>query len=98
MYEIGDRIMFRPTFLYQDKDGRRLRSREPVPGRVVYVHPQGRYLVAERRVDERYAYREAILLTKGEVRNDDDSDHESEGRRGKNSDGHQSGRRAGRRR
>lgn len=42
MYEIGDKIMFRPTFLCQDKDGRRLRSREPVPGRVVYVHPQGR--------------------------------------------------------
>lgn len=98
MYEIGDRIMFRPTFLCQDKDGRRLRSREPVLGRVVYVHPQGRYLVAERRVDERYAYREAILLTKGEVRNDDDSDYEPEGRRGKNGDGHQPGRRAGRRR
>lgn len=41
MYEIGDKIMFRPTFLCQDKDGRRLRSREPVPGRVVYVHPPG---------------------------------------------------------
>nr|DAI76172.1 MAG TPA: hypothetical protein [Caudoviricetes sp.] len=98
MYEIGDKIMFRPTFLRQDKDGRRLRSREPVPGQVVYVHPQGRYLVAERRVDDRYTYREAILLAKGEVLNDDDSDHESEGRRGENGNGHQSGRRAGRRR
>ena len=98
MYKIGDKIMFRPTFLCQDKDGRRLRSSDPVPGRVVYIHPRGRYLVAERRVDERYTYREAILLTKGEMRNDDDSYHESEGRRGEDGDGHQSGRRAGRRR
>lgn len=98
MYTIGDKIMFHPVFMHVDKDGRRLAGKPPVPGRVVYVHPQGRYLVAERRVDERYAYREAILLTKGEVRNDDDSDYEPEGRRGKNGDGHQPGRRAGRRR
>lgn len=98
MYRIGDKIMFRPTFLRQDKNGRRLRSRDPVPGRVVYIHPKGRFLVAERRVDERYAYREVIFLTKGEVRNDDDSDYEPEGRRGENGNGHQSGRRAGRRR
>lgn len=88
MYTIGDKIMFHPVFMHADKDGRRLAGKPPVPGQVVYIHPLGRYLVAERRVDERYAYREAILLTKGEVRNDDDSDHESEGRRGKNSDGH----------
>lgn len=98
MYEIGDKIMFRPTFLCQDTDGRRLRSREPVPGRVVYVHPQGRYLVAERRVDDRYTYREAFKLTKGGEQLENDSDYEPEGRRGKNGDGPQSGRRAGRRR
>lgn len=97
MYKIGDKIMFRPTFLCQDKDWR-LRSRGPVPGRVVYVHPQGRYLVAERRVDDRYTYREAFKLTKGGEQLENDSDHESEGRRGKNGDGHQPGRRAGRRR
>ena len=98
MYTIGDKIMFHPVFMHVDKDGRRLAGKPPVPGQVVYIHPLGRYLVVERRVDERYAYREAILLTKGEVRNDDDSDYEPEGRRRENSDGHQSGRRAGRRR
>ena len=98
MYTIGDKIMFHPVFMHVDKDGRRLAGKPPVPGRVVYVHPQGRYLVAERRVDDRYTYREAILLAKGEVRNEDDGNHELKRRCRENGDGHQPGRRAGRRR
>lgn len=98
MYTIGDKIMFHPVFLHVDKDGRRLDGKPPVPGRVVYIHPLGRYLVVERRVDDRYTYREAIKLTKGGEQLENDSNHEPEGRRGKNGDGHQPGRRAGRRR
>ena len=98
MYTIGDKIMFHPVFMHVDKDGRRLAGKPPVPGRVVYIHPLGRYLVVERRVDDRYTYREAFKLSTGGEQLENDSDHEPEGRRWKDSDGHQPGRRAGRRR
>ena len=92
--EIGDKIMFVPYCNRAGVTGE-IKSK-PVPGRVVWIHPQLRFAVVERRT-KNYTYREAVRLTRAERRmmlNENNSDHESEGRRGQDGHGPQFGRRA----
>lgn len=92
--EIGDEIMFVPYACRAGVTGE-IKSK-PVPGRVVWIHPELRFAVVERRT-KNYTYREAVRLTRAERRmmlNENDCDHEPEGRRGQNDHGPQFGRRA----
>lgn len=92
--EIGDKIMFVPYCNRAGVTGE-IKSK-PVPGRVVWIHPQLRFAVVERRT-KNYTYREAVRLTRAERRmmlNENNCDHEPEGRRGQNGHGPQFGRRA----
>ena len=92
--EIGDKIMFVPYCNRAGVTGE-IKSK-PVPGWVVWIHPQLRFAVVERRT-KNYTYREAVRLTWAERRmmlNENNSDHEPEGRRGQNGHGPQFGRRA----
>lgn len=92
--EIGDKIMFVPYCNRAGVTGE-IRSK-PVPGRVVWIHPELRFAVVERRT-KNYTYREAVRLTRAERRmmlNENNSDHEPEGWRGQNGHGPQFGRRA----
>lgn len=92
--EIGDKIMFVPYCSRAGVTGE-IKSKL-VPGRVVWIHPQLRFAVVERRT-KIYTYREAVRLTRAERRmmlNENNSDHESEGRRGQDGHGPQFGRRA----
>ena len=92
--EIGGEIMFVPYCNRAGVTGE-IKSK-PVPGRVVWIHPELRFAVVERRT-QNYTYREAVRLTRAERRmmlNENNSDHESEGRRGQNGHGPQFGRRA----
>lgn len=92
--EIGGKIMFVPYCNRAGVTGK-IKSK-PVPGRVVWIHPQLRFAVVERRT-KNYTYREAVRLTRAERRmmlNENNSDHEPEGRRGQDGHGPQFGRRA----
>lgn len=92
--EIGDEIMFVPYACRAGVTGE-IKSK-PVPGWVVWIHPELRFAVVERRT-KNYTYREAVRLTRAERRmmlNENDRDHEPEGRRGQNGHGPQFGRRA----
>lgn len=92
--EIGDKIMFVPYCNRAGVTGE-IKSK-PVPGRVVWIHPQLRFAVVERRT-KNYTYREAVRLTRAERRmmlNENNCDHELEGRRGQDGHGPQFGRRA----
>ena len=92
--EIGDKIMFVPYCNRAGVTGE-IKSK-PVPGRVVWIHPELRFAVVERRT-QNYTYREAVRLTRAERRmmlNENDCDHEPEGRRGQDGHGPQFGRRA----
>ena len=79
--EIGDKIMFVPYCNRAGVTGE-IKSK-PVPGRVVWIHPELRFAVVERRT-KNYTYRESIWLTRAERRvlNENDSNHEPKGRRG----------------
>lgn len=95
--QAGDKISFVPFVLRYAKD---TELRAPtVTAPVVWVHPEERFAVVERRTG-RYAYRECVpcdngQTTKSEVRaNANDCNYELEGRRGENRHGPQFGRRA----
>lgn len=80
--EIDDEIMFVPYCNRAGVTGE-IKSK-PVPGRVVWIHPELRFAVVERRT-KNYTYRESIWLTRAERRmmlNENDSNHEPKGRRG----------------
>ena len=63
--EIGDKIMFVPYACRAGVTGE-IKSK-PVPGRVVWIHPELRFAVVERRT-KNYTYREAVRLTRAERR------------------------------
>ena len=95
--QAGDKVTYIPFVLRYAKD---TELRAPtVTAPVVWVHPEGRFAVVERRTG-RYAYRECIPCdnrkkTKSEVRaSENDRNHEPEGRRGQDRHGPQFGRRA----
>lgn len=79
--EIGDKIMFVPYACKAGVTGE-IKSK-PVPGLVVWIHPELRFAVVERRT-KNYTYRESIWLTRAERRmlNENNCNHEPEGRRG----------------
>lgn len=92
--EIGDKIMFVPYCNRAGVTGE-IKSK-PVPGWVVWIHPELRFAVVERRT-KNYAYRESIWLTRAERRmmlNENNCDHEPKRRRGQDGHGPQFGRRA----
>lgn len=74
--EIGDKIMFVPYACKAGVTGE-IKSK-PVPGRVVWIHPELRFAVVERRT-KNYTYRESVWLTRAERRmlNENNSNHES---------------------
>ena len=91
--EIGDKIMFVPYACKAGVTGE-IKSK-PVPGRVVWIHPELRFAVVERQT-KNYTYRESIRLTRAERRmmlNENNRNHEPEGRRGQDGHGPQFGRR-----
>lgn len=80
MYKIGDIVQFVPEALRYSKDGGNVQAKK-VPGVVVYIHPQRRYIVVERTVKCGYKYREALWIArKGQQPNEDNCNYESEGR------------------
>lgn len=92
--ENGDKIMFVPYCNRAGVTGE-IKSK-PVPGWVVWIHPELRFAVVERRT-KNYTYRESIWLTRAERRmmlNENNCDHELKGRRGQDGHGPQFGRRA----
>lgn len=59
---VGERIHFVPAALrYGNKTETRA---DPVPGVVVWIHPECRFAVVERRTAY-YTYRETVRLTPG---------------------------------
>lgn len=91
--EVGNKIMFVPYACRAGVTGE-IKSK-PVPGRVEWIHPEGRFAVVVRRT-KNYTYRESVRLSRAERRmlNENNSDHEPEGRRGQDGHGPQFGRRA----
>lgn len=62
---VGERIHFVPAALrYGNKTETRA---DPVPGVVVWIHPEYRFAVVERRTAY-YTYRETVRLTRAERR------------------------------
>ena len=91
--KVGDKIMFVPYVCGAGVTGE-IKSK-PVPGLVEWIHPEGRFAVVVRRT-KHYEYRESVRLSLAERRtmlNENNSDHESEGRRGQDGHGPQFGRR-----
>lgn len=89
----GDKIMFVPYVCGAGVTGE-IKSK-PVPGLVEWIHPERRFAVVVRRT-KHYEYRESVRLSLAERRmmlNENDRDHESEGRRGQDGHGPQFGRR-----
>lgn len=92
--KVGDKIMFVPYVCGAGVTGE-IKSK-PVPGLVEWVHPEGRFAVVVRRT-KHYEYRESVRLSQAERRmmlNENNCDHEPEGRRGQDGHGPQFGRRA----
>lgn len=98
--QVGDKIMHKPFVLRYYKDSSKTVCKW-VPCRVVWIHPLGRFAVVERD-NGLYSYRECVWCNKNnrnEVkRRENNSNHEPEGRRGKNRNCPHFGRRAAPRR
>lgn len=90
--QVGDKIMFVPYALRAGVSGE-IRAK-PVPGVVVWIHPEGRYAVVERRTGV-YTYRESIPLARVRRKEhyENDRNYEPEGRGRKDPHGPQFGRR-----
>lgn len=66
MIRLGDRVTVKPvTFSVSGKDGKE----KSLPGRVVYIHPKGRYCTLEFEVGvrETVKLRESFQLVEGEI-------------------------------
>lgn len=95
--QIGDTVRFVPAALRYSAKKNETRA-GPVPGRVVWIHPELRFVVVERRT-EYYTYRETVRLTRAEKRtlnenNEIYRNHEPERWGRENGHGSQFGRRA----
>lgn len=91
--QVGDKIMFVP---YALRAGVHAEIKaKPVPGVVVWIHPEGRYAVVERHTGV-YTYRESLPLTRVRRKEhyENDRNYEPEGRGRKDRHGPQFGRRA----
>ena len=93
MYKIGDTINFIPEALRYCKEGGYIQTKM-VPGVVVYIHPERRYLVLERRISQGRTYRESIFIRTGRQTNENNRNNEPEGRSGENRHIPQFGRRS----
>lgn len=60
MYKIGDTVNFIPEALRYCKSHGFIKTKA-VPGVVVWIHPQRRFMVLERRIAPGQYYRESIL-------------------------------------
>lgn len=88
--QIGDSINFVPFVMRYTKGNSEIQS-SAVPGRVVWIHPEGRYAVVER-VARYYTYRECIPA-KRRIIDEDNRNYELERRGRKNGVGPKFGRR-----
>lgn len=84
MYKIGDTINFVPEALRYCKSHGYIKTKS-VPGVVVWIHPQRRFMVLERRIAPGLCYRESIFIRSGRNQtNENDRNHEPQGRSGEN--------------
>lgn len=88
--QIGDSINFVPFVMRYNKGNSELQS-SAVPGRVVWIHPEGRYAVVVRTT-KYYTYRECIPVKRRSI-DEDNRDNEFERRGRKNGVGPKFGRR-----
>lgn len=93
MYAIGDIVYFVPEALRYCKAHGYIKTKS-VPGVVVWIHPQRRFMVLERRVAPGLTYRESIFIKNGRQLNENNRNYESEGRSGENRHIPQFGRRS----
>ena len=93
MYEIGDTVNFVPEALRYCKSHSFIKTKA-VPGVVVWIHPQRRFMVLERRIAPGLCYRESIFIKTGRQNNENNRNHEPTGRRGQDGHGPQFGRRS----
>lgn len=91
MYKIGDTVNFIPESLRYCKSHGFIKTKS-VPGVVVWIHPQRRFMVLERRISPGLCYRESIFIKTGRQNNENNRNNEPKGRRGKNSYGARLGR------
>lgn len=91
MYKIGDTVNFIPEALRYCKSHGFIKTKA-VPGVVVWIHPQRRFMVLERRIAPGLCYRESIFIKTGRQNNENNRNNEPKGRRGKNSYGARLGR------
>lgn len=66
MIRLGDRVTVKPvTFSVMGANGKE----KAIPGRVVYIHPKGRYCTLEFKVGvrETVTLRESFQLVEGEI-------------------------------
>lgn len=91
MYKIGDTVNFIPEALRYCKSHGFIKTKA-VTGVVVWIHPQRRFMVLERRIAPGQCYRESIFIKTGRQNNENNRNYESKGRRGKNGHGPQFGR------
>lgn len=89
--QIGDNINFVPFVMRYNKGNSELQS-SAVPGRVVWIHPEGRYAVVERTT-KYYTYRECIPVKRRIIGDEDNCNYEPERRGRKNGVGPKFGRR-----
>ena len=89
--QIGDSIKFVPFVMRYNKGNSEIQS-SAVPGRVVWIHPEGRFAVVERTT-RYYTYRECIPA-KRRIIDEDNCDHEPERRGRQNGVGPKFGRRS----
>nr|DAH73622.1 MAG TPA: hypothetical protein [Caudoviricetes sp.] len=81
MYAIGDIVYFVPEALRYCKAHGYIKTKS-VPGVVVWIHPQRRFMVLERRIAPGLCYRESIFIKTGRQNNENNRNHEPKGRRG----------------
>lgn len=65
MVKLGDRVLLRPVFAESGEKGK---PTAPKPGRIVYIHPEGRLCIVAFEADRgEKILRESFKLVKGEI-------------------------------
>lgn len=67
MIQLGERVLVHSVTLAEPKEGNK-QARPPMPGRVVYIHPKGRFCTVEMDGPRMGGpVRESFLLESGEL-------------------------------
>ncbi len=66
MVKLGDKVLLRPVTF--EESGERGRQPAPRPGRIVYIHPEGRFCTVAFEVGrDGQIIRESFKLVRGEI-------------------------------